>query len=277
MYPLLKQSVKGCYPFRVAAPSFIYPADYITNAQRLAPFLDEIELLIFESIPESQLTDREIDQLNRLASQHRISYNVHLPLDIDPGSRSTRQRRMAVELLPEILNKIEALAPTTCTLHLPFDAQDADDIDAVTRWQERTVQNLDTILSLSGTNPQSLSIETLDYPPWLFEPIVEQLNMGVCVDVGHLLRYGYNLEKVLSRFDDRITILHLHGVMDGVDHLDLSNLDPYAMSVVRRFLSRFTGSVSLEVFSFERLAASVSHLANALTPFETRAVSHRKE
>ena len=48
MTELLDTVYKGRYPFRLAATSFVYPADYDVNVARLGRFVDEIELLFFE-------------------------------------------------------------------------------------------------------------------------------------------------------------------------------------------------------------------------------------
>ena len=45
---------KSGYPFRLGTTSFIYPAGWAENVARLAPLVDEVELLFFESqIPGS--------------------------------------------------------------------------------------------------------------------------------------------------------------------------------------------------------------------------------
>lgn len=264
MYRELEHSYKHRFPFRLSAPSFIYPADYITNVQRLAPFVDEIELLLFESAPQSLPTGEEVDRLKGLARQFDLSYNVHLPLDLNLGSRDTRHRQQAVLALTDILNRVKPLAPTTHTLHLTLAGYDAEDESAVASWQERSMQSLDALLANSRLAPRMISIETLSYPPLLFAPIADQLDTAVCVDVGHILRYGYNLETVLARYADRITILHLHGVFEGEDHLSLAQMPLRAMDTVKTFIARFTGSVSLEVFSFERLESSLAHLAKTM-------------
>lgn len=264
MFPALKQSYKHNYPFRLSVPSFIYPADYVTNVERLGPFVDEIELLFFESAPESLPTTKEIDHLKRAAGRLDITYNVHLPLDLALGSRNIRERHRAVSSLTEILERVRPLAPTTHTLHLTIDGYDIQDGSAVGIWQERCVQSLENLLSASRLMPEMISIETLDYPPHLFAPIVERLNTAVCLDVGHILRYGFDLESILQRHAERIAIFHLHGVAGDRDHLSLTALSDDALRTVTAFIAIYTGTVSLEVFSFDRLASSLLHLAETM-------------
>ena len=58
--------LKKRFSFRLSAPSYIFPADYAANAAALAPFLDEIELLFFESACDSLPSLREIEKLRKL-------------------------------------------------------------------------------------------------------------------------------------------------------------------------------------------------------------------
>ena len=263
-YPVLPQSFKACFPFRLSAPSFIYPADYLTNARRLCTFVDEIELLVFESRPESLPSPVEIDQLATLGQRENLSFNVHLPLDLDLSAADGKQRDTVLERLTSVIERVRPLTPTTHTLHLPCREMDRHDRAAIAGWQVRTTENLGQLLKLTGIDPRSLSIETLEYPPDCFASICETLDLSVCVDVGHVLRYGYNLDAVWQRFASRVTIFHLHGVRDGQDHLALDNLPDAPKRLIQKLLAGFGGTVSLEVFSFKKLRASLTCLAEMM-------------
>ena len=88
--PLLKRS----FPFRLATTSYILPADIIPNIRYLAQYVDEIELLFFESGGESNLpSPGDIREMARLASDLDLTYNVHLPTDLFFGDPDTALRR----------------------------------------------------------------------------------------------------------------------------------------------------------------------------------------
>jgi hypothetical protein len=72
-YPRLTKSYKGFYPFKLATTSFIYPDDYIPNVKMLGPFVDEIELLLFESNDIESLFSASMT--SNLFSLHRLSMN----------------------------------------------------------------------------------------------------------------------------------------------------------------------------------------------------------
>ena len=52
----------------------------------------------------------------------------------------------------------------------------------------------------------------------------------------------------------------MHGVENSSDHTTLERLSDNLFDSVRQVLNKFTGVVSLEVFSFENLASSLKYL-----------------
>jgi len=74
MYPSLPKSYKGLYPFKIGTTSFIYPAGYAQNVKMLGPYVDEIELLLFEGAPDSLPSTQEIK------NSCRCQRNLILPI-----------------------------------------------------------------------------------------------------------------------------------------------------------------------------------------------------
>ncbi len=253
MQPTYKQR----YPFRLSTTSFIYPADYATNVRHLGPIVDEIELLLLESnhLPSRQ----EIAELKIMAQDLGIVYNVHLPMDVALADASTAERNRSGETVAKAIDLVNPLEATTHTLHLAYHQTDQKP-ETVNSWQNRAIKAMRQLLGKLPIMSRKISIETLDFSPYWIKPIIDQLGLSVCLDVGHVIRYGYNLERVMMDFGPCTTIVHLHGVADGQDHRSLARLDPDARRIVRRFLKNFTGSVSLEVFSYQRLMDSLTCL-----------------
>jgi sugar phosphate isomerase/epimerase len=265
--PLLPKSYKGRFPFTLATTSFIYPDDYAPNVGRLAPYVDEIELLCYES---AHLPARSaIEALSRLCGEYDVTYNVHLPTDLSIGHRDGSHREQAVHALLQAFERVAALAPTTCTLHIPCDGHPLS-ADEIERWRDRVRASLEKILD-AGVRPELISVETLDYPLETLKDLIAAFGLGVCLDVGHLILHGRDVEKTFAEFADKTAILHLHGVRDGKDHLGLDHL-PHDLGVALiRILPAFKGVVSLEVFSFDHLAASLNWLEGRFTPFSSPA------
>jgi hypothetical protein len=90
------------------------------------------------------------------------------------------------------------------------------------------------------------------------------------MDVGHLLLSGHRVGDCATRFGSRLAAAHLHAAAHGRDHLPLERLPERAALETLRMLSSYEGIVSLEVFSFEALSASVEWLAGRMEPGASR-------
>ena len=253
------QTLKGRYRFRVAAPSFIFPADYTDNVRRLAPFLDEIELLVFESHPRSLPSAQTIAELKILGQGMNIGYNVHLPIDLALDAPVFDVHQQSMDRLLRAMERVVPLDATTQTLHLDYREKDHQP-DTVKAWQARMIHSVGRILEAGPLAPEQLSVENLDYPPDYLRPIVSDLGLRTCIDIGHIIRFYADLEDVIRACGPRACIIHLHGAEGERDHLPPDRLAPGIQTVLRQFLERFEGSLSLEVFNVERLGQSMDWL-----------------
>jgi sugar phosphate isomerase/epimerase len=253
MPPTLSRSFKKRFPFTLATTSFIYADDYVANVKRLGPFVDEIELLLFES--GSLPSGNTIADLAALSRTYDVGYNIHLPSDVSLGQADTRSRELAVASILRAFERVAPLSPSTMTLHIPWEGP-AGLPTSLNPWRERVRESLVRLIAAVGS-PASISVETLDYPlEWLSE-VIDDLGLAVCMDLGHLLLHGREMADVMRRFSSRVSILHLHGVDGGRDHLAVDRLLPPSAGAVLKVLSGFKGIVSLEVFNFDDLAASL--------------------
>ena len=228
------------------------------NVKMLAPFLDEIELILFESAPESLPSTGDVKALLSLATEFDLNYNIHLPLDIYLGAPERSIRHFAVETIIRIVDLTATLSPSTYTLHLPYAGPVLEN-EQVKRWRGRLNQSIKNLIS-AGIDGQMISIETLDYPLDWVEDILTRFNLSVCIDVGHLILYGFDPKAVFNRHKNRTSVFHIHGVDKQQDHLPLDRLSKADAKTVMDMLKLFKGVVSLEVFSFEHLIASLDFL-----------------
>ena len=256
----LKTAAKGVFPFTLACPSFIFRADYAENVCRLAPFVDEIQLLFFESRFEDSLPSPAlIDRLAGLGRDGELTFNVHLPSDIFLGHPDANERQHAADVLIDLISRCVPLAPSTFTLHLERDPSATDD----RQWQAHTTATLETVLA-AGIDSRWISIENLNYDFALAAPVVKALDLSVCMDMGHLLVHGESITPFYKRWQARIPVVHVHGVDGANDHLPLDRLsEPHAAEVLT-LLEHFRGVVSLEVYSEAALEASLVWLKRKL-------------
>jgi sugar phosphate isomerase/epimerase len=258
-YPSLTKSHKGIYPFKLGTTSFIYPDHYISNVKLLGPYLDEIELLFFESKGIDALPSKSvITELSRLAKEFDLNYNVHLPTDTSISSLDHREQRHAVENMIRVMDLVAPLSPSALILHVPYPEESFEAYN-VKKWQNRVYNNLDK-LSAAALQKDKLAIENLDYPFELLEDIILELDLKICLDLGHLMVYDYDIIKVFNKYSFKTSIIHLHGVEKGQDHKTLDLLPKKLIEPVLWILKRFTGVVSLEIFSFENLKSSLKFL-----------------
>jgi sugar phosphate isomerase/epimerase len=260
-YPSLTKSYKGIYPFKIGTTSFIYPDHYIPNVKMLGPYLDEIELLLFESTGTDALPSKSvITELSKLGKDFDLTYNVHLPTDISISDQDPKRQIHAVDTMIRVMELVYPLYPSSLTLHLPYIDRSFEKYN-IKIWQDRVHSNLGKILSAAVTKDK-IAIETLDYSFKLVDEIIVDLNLKICLDLGHLMVHGYDIEKVFSKYADRTSIIHLHGVENDRDHTTLERLPKKFLEPVLRILKSFTAVVSLEIFSFENLNSSLKFLEN---------------
>jgi sugar phosphate isomerase/epimerase len=258
-YQALTKSYKKFYPFKIGTTSFIYPDFYLPNVKMLGPFVDEIELLLFECAPVASLLSKAvIRELKRLSQELQVSYNIHLPTDISITDPAPFKQDQAVDTLVSIIERVAPLSPSSYTLHVPYPA-DANDADDLHKWQDVAYRNLEKIV-LAGVPAGRIALETLDYPLEFIETIIKDLNLSVCLDVGHLILGGADIQSVFHKHAAAVSIIHLHGVEDRRDHGPLNRLPHNLLNSVIDGLKKFAGTVSLEVFNFKHLDASLNVL-----------------
>jgi sugar phosphate isomerase/epimerase len=254
----LPRSYKKRYPFRIGTTSFIYPAGYTENVACLGPHVDEIEILMFESHPDSRPTGQLVRELGAQAEELSLTYNIHLPTDLDPTHPDPSRRRNACRILREFITILLPLKPSVYVLHLP-PPDDIRTAERLRRWHRIAAESLQEILS-AGLPGRCLALENLFFPYDRLDPLIEEFDLSVCLDTGHLALQAGDLEAFLLKYGRRIAIGHLHGLCDGQDHRALSGLADHDLALLRKWLQGFRGSVSLEVFAFDPLLESLTFL-----------------
>ena len=254
----LPKSYKGLYPFKIGTTSFIYPDHYLPNVKMLGPYLNEIELLLFESAYDSLPSKHEINELSMLAKEFDITYDIHLPLDIYLGDKNPIIRRRAFESVQHVIDLTLPLMPSVYILHLSFN-EDLSKTDNINKWQEHIYESMDKLLS-TGIKSRSIAIENLMYPFEWVEEVISSLNLSVCIDIGHLILMNAEIKETFDKYCNRTPIIHLHGVKNNLDHLSLDKLTDNEASDIMEILKGYAGVVIIEVFSYDNLQASLKYL-----------------
>jgi sugar phosphate isomerase/epimerase len=263
-----EDTLKGQFPFRLGTTSYIIPDDLVPNVTFLADKIDDVELVLFESDEISNLPDQDvIETLIALAEACDLTYTVHLPLDIDLGSREATARRRSVEKCRRVIYLTEPLQPFAYLLHLPGRRNGRDPADDLTSWTTALEESIRQLLD-NGPAPETFCAETLAYPYEHVWDLVQRHGLSVCLDIGHILLSGYDLAAYLDIYLPRCRVVHLHGIREGKDHRDIGGLAHHDLTRILGDLQATATQqervLTLEVFDRRDFDRSLNVLRNWL-------------
>lgn len=256
-HPAQTNPLKGAFPFRLGTTSYIRPAPVIDNVRHLAPLVDDIEIVLFES-PEMSLQPSadEIRQIADIAAPNDLTFTIHMPLDARLGSPDRATREKSVEKCAMIVELTRSLNPFAYIVHLDMEQGERNTKvgdrplagPALDDWLTAVDESISQLLRC-GVRPEMICVETLFYPIRLVEKVVFEHGLSVCLDIGHIILSGESLEAHLDRYFDRTRVIHLHGIINGKDHCDLTGL---AKPVLSGLVSRLeAGAARPRVLTME--------------------------
>ncbi|MEM9398943.1 MAG: cobamide remodeling phosphodiesterase CbiR [Verrucomicrobiota bacterium] len=240
----------------IGCPSWIWPGDILMNVKRLLGLVDDVQLLFFESKEKESLpSDALIIELHALRNE--LSYSVHLPVDVDLSSYES------VETHLRFIEKTLRLDPQAYILHAAPDGRTLFNND----WRERVHKHIAQIIERSGVPPEFLCLENQYYPFMEVEPIINDLRLSVCFDVGHVLNYEFDWHNYTQKYLPQTRVIHAQGydAMTGKAHRDLQQLnDSYLKDLLAFCLSEQSNVrlMTLEVFDEDKLMRSLQCLKN---------------
>jgi sugar phosphate isomerase/epimerase len=256
--------LKGGFPFRLSTTSYIIPESILSNLLFLGPHLDEVELVFFETRSETNFPSfQDIRDMRQVAEDLDITYNVHLPGDLFFGDPDPFLRARFREISLRFYERTLPLDPTLYILHLDSRRADGHMEPDPYAWADRVEESL-SVMVKDGLDPSRVAVENLEYPLDKLMPFVERVGLKTCLDIGHLILYGHDLQTQLDSHLPQSAMIHLHGVREGVDHLGVQWISSGDWEMICRFLKDYTGGLSIEIFSKDDLAASLDRLRMTL-------------
>jgi len=245
------------FPFKLATTSYIYPGHIIPNVVILAPFFDEIELVLFQSESQDNLLDDvQIKALMNFHLHQDVAFNIHLPIDIFLGDEKEEVRCDGISVVKKVIERTLCFNPSLYTLHLERRNKNGREEPDIETWRRRILQSMEEIVRCE-IESNRISIETLEYPFEWIEDIVKEFGGSICLDIGHILTQGQDLRSYFDKYLTKTSIIHLHGFQKGIDHLGIDQLSESALEMIFTHLHDYHGIVSLEVFSIEDLKRSL--------------------
>ena len=139
--------MKPRLPFWLGSTSYVYPADILPNVRRLAPLVDDVELVLFQVDSRSHLpSPAVIAELSKLAEAHKLSYTVHLPLDLRLAAGDDGWRYSSIDKARRVIQCTRPLAPWAYVVHLDGIGIASDPGPAtLTRWRDQAARSLELI------------------------------------------------------------------------------------------------------------------------------------
>jgi sugar phosphate isomerase/epimerase len=276
-------------PLLFGTTSYVLPDFILPNVYLLAPLVDDIELILFEGEYCNLPSPAEVAEIGRLAEEGGCGFTVHLPLDVGLGEEEDGARRAAQDICLRVIERMAPLEPHAYVVHPELPLRYHPPLgerpkpahlssETMARWRQSLGESLARLDGAVGESP--LAVENLMFPYEWAAPVVVELDLGVVMDVGHLLMEGGVVAEHLTDYGDRLTVVHLHGLIDGHDHQHIGAypreelvaiLDGIARSGDRHPVRRPVGAgdggehtpvvIDLEVFGWEPTVPSLRTLA----------------
>ncbi len=245
--------MKSRLPFRLGSTSYIYLADILPNVRRLAPLVDDVELVLFEVNEQSNLPSPEVvAELEVLADIHDLTYTVHLPLDLRLAACDDGWRHLSMDKARRVVQATRPLNPWAYVIHLDGAELQAGITSAtLARWRDQAARSLEMIGQEAG-DLHLLAVENLEYyDPQAFLPLLDRLPVSLCVDVGHSLKSGEDPLPYLQAHLERTRVVHVHGSRDGRDHRGLDLLPDGLLAQLLDLLlaAHYQEVLTVEVFT----------------------------
>ncbi len=256
----MSYSIKGRYPWLVGATSFVIPADIVTNVRHLCGKVDAVQLLFFESAANAALEHPvETTELKRIADEYGLSYTVHLPADVRLGSPDAKVRQAGVDEIARLVNELSVLSPKSYDLHVQ-----REDHLPESQWLENVERSFSVLVDRLGAATGMIAIENTDFSFALVEELAADHGFSRCLDLGHILRHGHDLDDAW-RAVEKARHIHYHGVENCKDHGAVTPSQTEITVALGKELSRtgYRGVVTLEVYSMADLDASLESLEKA--------------
>jgi sugar phosphate isomerase/epimerase len=219
-----------------------------------------------------------IQKLAAVKEELDLTYTAHIPLwSMELATPLVPVREGAVQSVVDFCQLIQPLEPEIYVLHAT-GSMAADfyfrDLPSVAKaflmrlFQSYARESLAAIIARTGLPSRALAIETVEFPFDLTYELAEELDLSICLDIGHVM-VGYSgpgeLFDVLEACLPRLGEVHLHDapwqgpegiIRDGEDHiaLGLGELD------TGRLLDRldeagYSGPIIFELTVTEALAS----------------------
>lgn len=219
-----------------------------------------------------------VERLAALKAETGLTYTLHLPLwSVEPSTPLAPVREGSVRALIDAVRVTLPLEPEVYVLHATgalaaeFYGMDLPDLAKaflLGQFQANAGESIQVLLAETGIPSRQLAVETIEFPFDLTLELAEELDLSICLDIGHVL-VGFSgpvdLFDALEQCLPRLAEIHLHdGPWQGPKRVRGYGQDHQPLGAgdldVARLLDRlaeveFSGPVIFELTVEEALAS----------------------
>jgi len=235
---------RGIASFKIGAPSYVIPAGYIENVTYLLNKVENVELLLYDSMPDDPLFKNDtLSTLAYLQQGAGVGFTAHMQVKPNICDASEERLRLSIETIKK-LNQINVSA---YVFHY--------DLPGSLNWGELLSEDKKNIednyirffKNMKKRFPNIIcALENTSTPLSALDRVVDQSGITYCIDVGHLLAQDWDLSEIDSRIS-RTSVLHLHGHKRENDKIiDHQSID--FNSLIFGKLESYTGILTIETF-----------------------------
>lgn len=212
------------------------------------------------------LSPSVVSALKDYKDTHKYSCSIHLPLwSVELASPIPQIQQASIDCMIESIELTKPLNPICWVIHATggivaeftqFNLPEFAKQLMSKTFVDRTSKSLSEILDKTKINSKRLAVENVEFPFRAMDDLIEELNLGICFDTGHLLagdsgKWGNNgVMEFFETYKDRIVEFHLH---DGessprVDHKPLGKGKLPVKELMASLMDvKFTGPIVLEL------------------------------
>ena len=152
-----------------------------------------------------------------------ITFTTHLPLwSVEPSTPLMPVRKGSVEAVVATIQATRPLEPEAYVLHATgalaaefYNMKISEMARALIlrQFQNGARESIRTILAETGLPSRRLAIETIEFPLDLTLELVEEFDLSVCLDTGHVLAGfpgWFDFFEVVEKLLPRLAEVHLH-------------------------------------------------------------------
>jgi sugar phosphate isomerase/epimerase len=192
-------------------------------------------------------TPESIQEVKKFKEKNHVSFTIHLPIwSMESSTPLIPVRLGSVKAANEMILATLPLQPEQYVLHATgalaaeFNQRRLPDMAKTAilkQFQSNARESIKAILGETGIPSRLLALETIDFPFDLTYELVEEMNLSMCLDTGHVL-VGFSgaveLFDILKTILPRLGEIHLHDglwqgperhIGYGKDHQPLGNGD----------------------------------------------------